>query len=105
MHEEKQPAVYIIASVKNGTICVGVTSALWVGICNDKNGTFYGFSKKYGLAKLVWYEHHPTMPSAIHREKRLKKWRRDWKLDLINSFNLDWRDLHEEIDSDINRVE
>jgi putative endonuclease len=77
MREEKQPAVYIIANQRNGTIYVGVTSTLWMRIYHHKNGTFQGFSKSYGLAKLVWYEHHPTMPSAIHREKRLKKWKRD----------------------------
>jgi putative endonuclease len=105
MREEKQPAVYIIANQRNGTIYVGVTSALWGRICDHKNGTFVGFSSSYGLVKLVWCEHHPTMPSAIHREKRLKKWKRDWKLDLVNTFNPGWRDLHDEIDGNINVVE
>jgi putative endonuclease len=105
MYEEKQPAVYIIANKQNGTIYVGVTSSLWNRICDHKNGTFEGFSNKYGLGMLVWYEHHPTMPSAIHREKRLKKWKHDWKVNLINGFNADWRDLHDEIDSNVNRVE
>jgi putative endonuclease len=105
MHDEKHPAVYIITNKRNGTLYIGVTSALWTRICDHKNGTFDGFSKKYGLGALVWYEHHPSMPSAIHRETRLKKWKRDWKLGLINSFNPDWRDLHEDIDSNINFVE
>ncbi len=54
---------------------------------------------------LVWYEHHVSMPSAIHRETRLKKWPRAWKLNLINAFNGDWRDLHDDIDSNVNLVE
>jgi putative endonuclease len=104
MHDEKHPAVYIITNKRNGTLYVGVTSALWMRVCDHKNGTFEGFSKKYGLGLLVWYEHHPSMSSAIHRETRLKKWKRDWKLELINSFNPDWRDLHHEIDSNTNFV-
>jgi putative endonuclease len=103
--DEKQPAVYVISNKRYGTLYTGVTSALWLRICDHKNGVFGGFSKKYGLGNLVWYEHHPTMPSAIHRETRLKKWQRTWKLNLINSFNPDWRDLHDEIDSTINFVE
>jgi putative endonuclease len=105
MGEEKQPAVYIIASKRLGTIYIGVTSALWLRICDHKNGSFDGFSKKYGVVNLVWYEHHPSMLSAIHREKRLKKWKRDWKVNLIIAFNPEWRDLHDEIDSNVNRVE
>ena len=105
MREEKQPAVYLLTNHRNGVLYVGVTSALWYRICDHKNGTFEGFSKEYELGMLVWYEHHPTMPSAIHREKRLKKWKREWKLDLIDTFNPEWRDLHEEIDSNINLVE
>jgi putative endonuclease len=105
MYEEKEPAVYIIANKPNGTIYIGVTGALWTRICDHTNGRFEGFSMKYGLGVLVWYEHHPTMHSAIHRETRLKKWKREWKVDLINGFNPDWRDLHDEIDSNSNRVD
>lgn len=105
MREEKQPAVYIVTNKPGGTLCFGVTGALWNRICAHRNGTFDGFTKKYGLHRLVWYEHHPSMPSAIHREKRLKKWQREWKLKLINAFNPDWRDLHDDIDSTINLVE
>jgi putative endonuclease len=105
MREEKLPAVYIITNKRFGTLYIGVTSALWLRICDHKNGTFDGFSKKYGLGMLVWYEHHPSKPSAIHRETRLKKWKREWKLNLINSFNPDWLDLHDEIDSNVNHVE
>jgi putative endonuclease len=105
MHSEKQPAVYMVTNKPYGTLYIGVTSALWNRICDHKNGTFDGFTKKYGLGSLVWYEHHHSMPSAIHREKRLKKWQRAWKLNLINAFNPDWRDLHNEIDSNFNLVE
>ena len=105
MHEEKQPAVYILSNRRCGALYIGVTSALWNRICDHKNGRFPGFSRRYGLSMLVWNEHHPTMVSAIHRESRLKKWQRDWKLNLINAFNPDWRDLHTEIDSNINAVD
>ena len=105
MSEEKHPTVYIISNKRYGALYVGVTSQLWSRICDHKNGTFDGFSRKYGLGMLVWYEHHPTMLSAIHREKRLKKWNRSWKINLINSFNSDWKDLHDEIDSNVNFVE
>lgn len=104
MRDEKQPAVYIVTNRPGGTLYIGVTSALWNRICDHKNGTFDGFTKKHGVDKLVWYEHHPSMPSAIHREKRLKKWQRAWKLNLIHAFNPDWRDLHDEIDSSVNSV-
>ena len=99
MRNEKQPAVYIVASGKNGTLYIGLTSALWQRICDHKNGHFYGFTKKYGVSRLVWYEHHHSMPSAIHREKRLKTWLRSWKIELIEKFNPEWRDLHDEIDA------
>ena len=99
VRNERQPCVYIVASKKHGTIYIGVTSALWQRIWDHKNGHFDGFTKKYGVSLLVWYEHHHTMASAIHREKRLKTWLRQWKIDLIEKFNPDWRDLHGEIDA------
>jgi putative endonuclease len=105
MQYEKQPAVYIITNRMGGVLYIGVTSDLWQRIWDHKNGRFDGFSKKYGLTQLVWYENHPTMASAIHREKRLKKWSRAWKLDLINAFNQDWRDLHDDIDTSLNSVD
>jgi putative endonuclease len=98
MRNEKSPAVYILANRRYGTIYIGVTSALWNRVTEHKNSAFDGFTKKYGVTSLVWYEHHHSMASAIHREKRLKKWLRSWKLDLINSFNPEWRDLHDAID-------
>ena len=104
MQAEKRPSVYIITNQRYGTFYTGVTSNLWSRICDHKNGIFEGFSKKYGLGQLVWYEHHPSMVSAIHREKRLKKWNRAWKIELINAFNPDWHDLHEQIDDNLNFV-
>jgi putative endonuclease len=105
MSDDKQPAVYIISNKRHGVLYIGVTSGLWQRIWDHKNGRFEGFSKKYGLGRLVWYEHHPTMPSAIHRETRLKKWKPEWKLNLVDGFNPPWLDLHEAIDSDLNVVE
>jgi putative endonuclease len=99
MRDEKSPAVYIIASKRNGTIYIGVTSSLWNRIAAHKSKSFSGFSSKYKISMLVWYEHHHTMPDAIRREKQLKKWNRKWKLDLIEKMNPEWRDLHDEIDT------
>lgn len=95
---EKQPAVYIMASRYRGTIYIGVTSRLYDRVAEHKSGGMGGFTLKYGLKTLVWYEHHNTMESAILRETRLKVWRRTWKIELIESFNPDWVDLHEHID-------
>ncbi len=105
MREELCPAAYIITNKRNGTLYIDVTSALYDRIWEHKNGLNSGFSKQYGLDVLVWYEHHPSMLSAIHREKRLKKWPRAWKLNLINSMNPGWQDLHEHIDANANLVE
>ena len=80
-------AVYMLGSTRNGTLYVGVTSALVTRIEQHKLGTFEGFSKKYGCKRLVWYEEHPTMLEAIHREKQVKLWRRAWKLALIEAEN------------------
>jgi len=88
-------AVYIMASGRNGTLYVGVTSRLPTRIHQHKLGTFVGFSKTYGCKTLVWYEDHSTMLEAIRREKQIKRWRRDWKLALIEAENLEWRDLSE----------
>jgi putative endonuclease len=76
-----------MASARNGTLYTGVTSALVTRVRQHKLGTFEGFSKEYGCKTLVWYEPHPTMPEAIQREKRIKRWRRDWKLALIEAEN------------------
>ena len=88
-------AVYIMASARNGTLYTGVTSALWTRVQQHKLGLFEGFSKDHGCKALVWYEDHPAMPEAIQREKRIKRWRRQWKLALIEAQNPGWRDLAE----------
>jgi len=93
----KQPCVYIHASQRNGTLYVGVTSNLVQRVWQHQNNLVDGFTKKYGVHTLVWYEAHETMGSAIAREKALKGWRRTWKLDLIEATNPTWRDLYGEI--------
>lgn len=98
MKDEKQPAVYIMANRYRGTIYVGVTSALWNRVSGHKNGVFKGFTSKYGLKMLVWYEHHPDMSAAIKRESQLKGWKRSWKIELVEDINADWKDLHETIE-------
>ena len=92
-----QPAVYILSSQRNGTLYVGVTSSLPTRIWQHKQGLIEGFSKRYNVKILVWYEIHETMESAITREKMIKKWRRAWKLELIEQNNPTWRDLWDEI--------
>lgn len=88
-----------MASRYRGTLYTGVTSALWSRVCDHKNGTTPGFTSRYDLTTLVWYEHRQTMESAIRREKQIKAWQRDWKLRLIEEMNPSWRDLHDEIDA------
>ena len=90
----KQPAVYIIASRKNGTIYVGVTSNLVKRVYEHKEGIIDGFTKKYGCKILVFYESHEIMESAILREKQIKTWSRKKKLSLIETINPDWDDLY-----------
>ena len=94
---EKQPAVYILASKRNGTLYIGVTSNLIQRVWQHKNGQVEGFTKRYNVHQLVWYELHGTMESAIIRENRLKDWKRNWKLALIEKQNPDWLDLYERI--------
>jgi putative endonuclease len=100
MREEKQPAVYILANGPRGTTYVGVTSALWNRVATHKDGGVAGFTSRYGVYGLVWYEHHDTMESAIRREKQIKKWNRDWKIRMIEEQNPHWIDLHDSIDPD-----
>ncbi len=90
----KQPAVYILASKRNGTLYIGVTSDLVKRIWEHKNNMVKGFTKRYGVHHLVWYEVHESMKSAIEREKRLKEWKRKWKLELIENNNPNWQDLY-----------
>jgi len=93
MQREIAPVVYIMASARNGTLYIGVTSNLMQRVTQHRMGTLSGFSGKYGTKTLVWFEPHATMENAIIREKRLKKWNRAWKLRLIEEDNPAWRDL------------
>ena len=93
----KLPAVYILASKRNGTLYIGVTSDLQKRSWEHKNDLLDGFTKKYGVHRLVYYELHGSVVSAITREKQLKKWNRAWKLELIEQGNPDWKDLWQEI--------
>jgi putative endonuclease len=93
----KAPVVYILASERNGTLYIGVTSDLIQRIWQHREGVVEGFTQQYAVKTLVWYEQHETMDSAITREKTLKKWNRDWKLRLIEERNPDWNDLWFEI--------
>ena len=93
----KLPCVYILAGTRNGTLYVGVTSDLIKRVWQHKNDMADGFSKQYGVHTLVWYESHDTMESAIAREKAIKKWRREWKLELIERHNPGWRDLYDDL--------
>ncbi len=90
---DKQPAVYILASGYNGTLYIGVTSNLIQRIWQHKSELVEGFTEKYGVHSLVYYELHGDMPAAIRREKQLKKWNRQWKIDLIEKANPTWKDL------------
>lgn len=94
---EKAPCVYILDSRRNGTLYVGVTSNLLRRIWEHKADSVYGFTSRYGVHTLVWYEVHETMSSAISREENIKRWNRRWKLELIERLNPDWRDLYGEI--------
>ena len=93
----KQPYVYILASKRHGTLYIGVTSNLVQRIWQHKNNIVKGFTEKYNVHTLVYYEQHGTMESAITLEKQMKKWKRDWKINLIEKDNPQWRDLWEEI--------
>jgi putative endonuclease len=90
----KRPCVYILASRRNGTLYVGVTSDLIKRVWQHKSDLVEGFTNKYGVHWLVWYEQHATMASAIAREKAIKEWKRNWKLELIEKWNPEWRDLY-----------
>jgi putative endonuclease len=93
----KQPTVYMLASQKNGTLYIGVTSDLAKRVWEHKNNIVEGFTKEYRVHQLVWFELHESMESAILREKRLKEWKRKWKLALIERTNPNWQDLYPKI--------
>ncbi len=91
------PAVYMLCNHRHGTLYTGVTSDLARRVWEHRTGALEGFSKRYGLKVLVWYEPHGTMEEAISREKHIKAWRRDWKIRLIKRMNPTWRDLYEDL--------
>ena len=89
--------VYILCSKRNGTLYTGVTSNLKKRIYEHKNNLVEGFTKKYNVHLLVWYEVHESVESAITREKQIKEWKRAWKLALIEKDNPEWNDIYEGI--------
>src|SRR5262249_44570575 len=94
---QKRPCVYILASRRNGTLYIGVTSDLVRRIWQHRSNAIASFVQDYGVHRLVLAEFHNTMEAAILRGKRLKKWRRAWKLELIERHNPQWRDLYDEL--------
>jgi putative endonuclease len=96
---EKHAFVYFMASRRNGTIYVGVTNCLAVRVWQHRNGLTQGFTKRYGVRMLVYYESFETIAAAIQREQNIKHWPRRWKLALIEKLNPQWRDLYEDINS------
>lgn len=97
MNTSKHPCVYILASGQNGTLYIGVTSDLLRRVWLHKHGGVPGFTNKYRIHILVWFEVHDTMESAIKREKNLKEWKRAWKSELIEQQNPTWRDLYNDL--------
>ncbi|CAN5235555.1 GIY-YIG nuclease family protein [soil metagenome] len=93
----KQPAVYILASQRNGTLYTGVTSGLIQRIWQHRNDVAEGFTKTHHVHSLVYFELHEDMLGAITREKQIKAWKREWKLRLIEASNPEWRDLWDDI--------
>lgn len=91
---EKRGYVYILASARNGTLYIGVTSDLIKRIWEHREGIADGFTKRYGCKTLVWFEAHDRIDDAIRREKQMKEWRRAWKLRQIEAMNPDWHDLY-----------
>ena len=95
MHSDKEPAVYLMASQRNGTLYVGVTTNLLTRVAQHRSGNPPGFTSRYNCKTLVWYELHADITAAIQREKQLKAGSRKKKLTLIESANPTWRDLHD----------
>ncbi|MFC5549687.1 GIY-YIG nuclease family protein [Massilia aerilata] len=94
---DKSSYVYILASKPYGPLYIGVTSNLIRRVWEHREGVVDGFSKQYGVKQLVWFEVHSEIIHAITREKQIKKWNRDWKVNLVQQSNPDWRDLFDEI--------
>jgi putative endonuclease len=91
----KHPCVYILASGPDGVLYIGVTSNIYQRMAEHDQGLIDGFTKKYGVKRLVYYEFFETMPEAIQREKRLKEWHRAWKVKLILRMNPEWANLYD----------
>ncbi|HEY4142881.1 MAG TPA: GIY-YIG nuclease family protein [Pseudolabrys sp.] len=91
--------VYMLANKRNGTLYVGLTDDLVKRVWQHQNGVTKGFTQRYGIKMLVWYETHESRESAFLRERQMKKWNRVWKLELIEKANPSWRDLADEISS------
>jgi putative endonuclease len=94
---DTQSYVYILANQRYGTLYIGVTSDLIGRVWQHRESVVDGFTKRYEVKNLVWYEIHPDIISAIWREKQLKKWNREWKMRLVNETNPMWRDLYGDI--------
>lgn len=94
-----QPCVYMLASKRNGTIYTGVTGDLPNRVWQHRQGDADGFTKRHHVQRLVYYELHETMAAAITREKQIKKWKRAWKLEMIEKVNPQWKDLFNELNS------
>jgi putative endonuclease len=96
MEKEFAPAVYILCSKRNGTLYIGVTSNLCNRIAQHRNCMVAGFTQKYSVKTLVWFQNFDSMEEAIKREKQIKEWKRAWKIELIEKSNPDWHDLFKE---------
>ncbi len=95
--DRKSPCVYILTSKPHGVLYTGVSSNLKYRVWQHKQKLVDGFSKKYNADHLVWYEQHTDIYAAITRERQIKKWNRDWKIELIESTNPEWKDLYVDI--------
>ena len=93
----RSPCVYIMTDKRHGTLYAGVSADLSRRSWEHREGLYPGFTKRYGLKLLVWYEYHDRMEEAIAREKKIKSWKRAWKIELIEKLNPTWRDLYEEL--------
>lgn len=97
MYKQKEYFVYILTSKYNGTLYIGVTSNLKKRVFEHKNKLMKGFTEKYDVHQLVYYEQVSDVYSALTREKQLKAWKRDWKIRIINEFNPGWKDLYDDL--------
>ena len=96
MRRDLHPCCYIVASKANGTLYIGMTSDIENRLAEHRDSDRPGFTKRYGVNRLVWFEMFSTMDEAIAREKQLKRWRRQWKINLVEQTNRSWRDLAED---------